>query len=171
MLSLPNTWFARFAIVIPFPIVHTLMSVCKPFRKHITHNTVWLKNCEPLAAFKDLTRTEKTTIQPELFWYKWYLLNCERHIPICDFNTIREKGTVRYSARAGCLISADNLVKQSIVVVVRVISQSQIVVCSILRRRGRVVTFIKSDEYVVKVRESGSFSIPGRFASLRELGW
>src|SRR5689334_20641649 len=80
--DLPKAWLLRFATIIPFTRINLLMRVCKKFRQHLRHNTAWKEQCASLPAYQSLVQSEIDGLQPENFWYSWYVSKCIRKLKI-----------------------------------------------------------------------------------------
>lgn len=174
--NLPPVWLLHFATYMPIKSVNALM-ISKRFRKHLLHNTAWKVRCTRIPAYAMLVQSEIEGLQPENFWYSWYISHCNRYMPIQKSRyvkmrlTKRENDTMTISVpRQGSLIVKGGVCH----VVVRAqsgcnkLNPDVPTIFSVAKTFEKLEdvlskgysTFIKCDEYKITLRDNGNMSIP-----------
>lgn len=182
-VTYPNTWLLRYATVIPFSSVTQFM-VSKRHRRHLRHNTAWKEQCKSLPDYHLLTESEAEGLQPENFWYTWYVAHCIRVAPlmppiltplkysnrpgdVCTFHVPRV-GSMIMSYASG---SGQN---ERVLVVTRVLAKGSKLNPKVPNTfyiaksneslqeaiRAQKCTYTRASEYQVLMRDNGNFSIP-----------
>ena len=182
--DLPKTWLLRFATIIPFTRVNLLMRVCKRFRQHLRHNTAWKEQCASLPAYQSLVQSEIDGLQPENFWYSWYISKCIRklkvRLPILHPKMRQSKRPDDVISvmlpRVGSLLSqpsSPHYEKSKVYVVVRVLPGGSklnpdapmiFYIAKAFEDFDVILmtgfcTFVRSDEYKICMRDNGSLNL------------
>ncbi|MFS8158946.1 MAG: hypothetical protein ACMG6E_01800 [Candidatus Roizmanbacteria bacterium] len=80
----PQLWFIRYSEVCPIKDIISLVGVCRKFRDSLRHNLIWQKRSKSLPSYATLPSAGLTRIQPEFFWYRWYIKHKPQIVTIAD---------------------------------------------------------------------------------------
>jgi hypothetical protein len=167
--GLPPAWLVLFSRVIPGATVSILSGTCRRFRKELTRNAAWIRNCEELEDFSQLTFYERyTMIQPEGFWYEWYQEHLPRRFPLrspCRQNLRMERGRILSMEvpQVGSLAIERGSGIQTVFVCVRSIDKKMYWapcgddLIAIMSKQEAVATFASA--MPCTIRSSGAFSL------------
>ena len=170
MDTLPASFLARFSLICSIQTVQHLM-VTRYLRKRLKSNHVWLKRCETIPAFGELTEYErKVMMQKDGFWYDWYIdhMTVRKSInPIRTYIQYPDEGKLRIPVRGNLLFRPFNGYCKTFVVTevrdsTKLPFKFKMVSCRLASNKKSCLV-MKDDEQAVTLRKGGNMSQPLHF--------